>query len=200
MKFTSDAFGTVTGDPLLQGQRPTPAPTSATCGPSSGQLLATATFTGETASGWQQVNFATPVAINPNTTYVASYFAPKGHYSQRRRLLLHAARARTPTIGSVDSPPLHALRNTNGVGQRRLLVRRQQHVPDQHLRRRELLGRRRVHPAASRRRPARSTNVTATAGYASATVTWTAPTHGRPGHELHDHAVHRRRPRRRRRR
>ena len=49
---------------------------------SGGQLLASATFTGESASGWQQVNFAQPVTVNKNTTYIASYFAPKGHYSQ----------------------------------------------------------------------------------------------------------------------
>src|SRR5262249_9321659 len=30
----------------------------------AGSLLATATFANETASGWQQVNFATPVAIS----------------------------------------------------------------------------------------------------------------------------------------
>jgi hypothetical protein len=48
---------------------------------STGTLLATATFTNESASGWQQVNFGTPVAISPNTTYVASYFDPKGEYS-----------------------------------------------------------------------------------------------------------------------
>ena len=48
---------------------------------SSGTLLASATFANETASGWQQVNFSTPVAISANTTYVAAYLAPKGHYS-----------------------------------------------------------------------------------------------------------------------
>ncbi len=47
----------------------------------SGTLLATATFSGETASGWQQVSFAQPVAIAAGTTYVASYFAPQGNYS-----------------------------------------------------------------------------------------------------------------------
>ncbi len=47
----------------------------------SGQLLAQATFTGETATGWQEVSFATPVQINAGTTYVASYHAPKGRYS-----------------------------------------------------------------------------------------------------------------------
>jgi hypothetical protein len=48
---------------------------------SSGQLLATATFTNESASGWQQVSFANPVAITAGTTYIASYYAPHGHYS-----------------------------------------------------------------------------------------------------------------------
>ena len=44
----------------------------------NGNRLATATFSGETASGWQQVNFATPVAIQANAVYVASYFTPSG--------------------------------------------------------------------------------------------------------------------------
>ena len=48
---------------------------------SSGKLLATATFTSETGSGWQQVNFATPVAITAGTTYVASYHTNVGHYA-----------------------------------------------------------------------------------------------------------------------
>jgi hypothetical protein len=46
-----------------------------------GGLLATANFTNETASGWQQVFFATPVTITPGTTYVASYFTTSGFYS-----------------------------------------------------------------------------------------------------------------------
>jgi hypothetical protein len=48
---------------------------------SDGTRLATATFANETATGWQQVAFAAPVAISANTTYVASYFAPSGHYA-----------------------------------------------------------------------------------------------------------------------
>ena len=47
---------------------------------STGTLLATATFTNETASGWQQVNFATPVTITAGTTYVASYHT-SGNYA-----------------------------------------------------------------------------------------------------------------------
>ncbi len=40
---------------------------------SAGALLATAPFTAETASGWQEVTLATPIAITAGTTYVVSY-------------------------------------------------------------------------------------------------------------------------------
>lgn len=46
-----------------------------------GTNLATATFTGETTSGWQTVTFSTPVSVTAGTSYIASYFAPNGHYS-----------------------------------------------------------------------------------------------------------------------
>jgi hypothetical protein len=39
---------------------------------SSGQLLSTVTFAGETASGWQQQALTGPLSINANTTYVVS--------------------------------------------------------------------------------------------------------------------------------
>ena len=51
----------------------------------SGNRIATVTFTNETASGWQKVDLATPVAITANTTYVASYHAPQGNYSASSR-------------------------------------------------------------------------------------------------------------------
>ncbi|MGO4837227.1 DUF4082 domain-containing protein, partial [Rhizobiaceae sp. 2RAB30] len=47
---------------------------------STGTLLATATFTNETASGWQTVNLSQEVAIQANTTYVVSYHT-NGFYS-----------------------------------------------------------------------------------------------------------------------
>ena len=40
---------------------------------SAGGLLATASSTSETASGWQQVKLVTPVKISAGTTYVAAY-------------------------------------------------------------------------------------------------------------------------------
>jgi len=48
---------------------------------STGTLLASGTFTSETATGWQTLLFTTPVAITAGTTYVASYRAPNGQYS-----------------------------------------------------------------------------------------------------------------------
>ncbi|MEA5573574.1 N,N-dimethylformamidase beta subunit family domain-containing protein [Calothrix sp. UHCC 0171] len=45
----------------------------------TGELLASVTFTNETASGWQQQALTTPVAIDANTTYVVSVNA-NTHY------------------------------------------------------------------------------------------------------------------------
>ncbi|MDE3009409.1 MAG: DUF4082 domain-containing protein [Pseudomonadota bacterium] len=77
---------------------------------STGALLATATFTGETASGWQQVNFATPVAISAGAVYVASYHTNVGHYADNNGYFSGAG---------YDSAPLHALADgvsgANGV-------------------------------------------------------------------------------------
>src|SRR5439155_449006 len=67
---------------------------------SGGTLLAQATLSGETASGWQQVSFATPVAISANTTYIAAYFSTSGF----------AYDAGYFASAGVDNAPLHALR------------------------------------------------------------------------------------------
>jgi hypothetical protein len=71
--------------------------------------LATATFSGESASGWQQVNFSTPVAISANTTYIVSYHT-NGHYAADQNFF---------NGKGADLGPLHALANgvsgSNGV-------------------------------------------------------------------------------------
>jgi hypothetical protein len=66
----------------------------------TGTLLATATFSGETASGWQQVLFTTPVAVTANTTYVVSYHTDTGNYGFTGGAF---------TSAGVDNAPLHAL-------------------------------------------------------------------------------------------
>src|SRR5882672_2189475 len=72
----------------------------------TGALLAAVTFTQETASGWQQANFSTPVAITANTVYVASYQSANGHWSVNWNYF---------ATSGVNNPPLHALQNGNGA-------------------------------------------------------------------------------------
>jgi hypothetical protein len=47
---------------------------------SGGTLLGRVTFTGETASGWQQAKLATPIKVTANTWYVVSYNTKSGQY------------------------------------------------------------------------------------------------------------------------
>jgi hypothetical protein len=47
----------------------------------TGAVLATGTFSGETASGWQTLTFDSAVTVQTGSTYVAAYRAPNGHYS-----------------------------------------------------------------------------------------------------------------------
>jgi len=72
----------------------------------TGALLASVTFTGETASGWQQANFSTPVAITANTVYVASYGLTIGHFSANWNYF---------ATSGFNNAPLHALRTPDGV-------------------------------------------------------------------------------------
>jgi hypothetical protein len=98
VKFKSDVAGYISGIRFYKGAGNTGAHIGSLWSV-SGSLMGSATFQAETASGWQQVNFASPIAIAANTTYVASYYAPVGHYSNDNnyfaasgvdRLVLHA--------------------------------------------------------------------------------------------------------------
>jgi len=109
VKFKSDVAGSITGIRFYKAA----ANTGTHVGnlwTSSGTQLATATFSGETVSGWQQVLFSNPVLIATNTIYVASYHCTVGHYSEDDSYF---------AASGVDNPPLHALANgvsgPNGV-------------------------------------------------------------------------------------
>ncbi|MEU6864697.1 DUF4082 domain-containing protein [Streptomyces sp. NPDC046876] len=80
VKIRSSVPGSITGVRFYKSPANTGTHTGSLWS-STGQRLATGTFTNETASGWQQLNFSSPVPIKANTTYIASYFAPKGGYS-----------------------------------------------------------------------------------------------------------------------
>ena len=71
----------------------------------SGAILASAPFTStsSTPEGWQEVLFASPVAITANQTYIASYHAPGGHYSVNGSYFMAANQA------AFTRPPLRAL-------------------------------------------------------------------------------------------
>ena len=79
VRFTSSSAGTITGIKYYKGANDTGTHTGSLWS-STGTLLATATFTNETASGWQTVTFSNPVAIAAGTTYVASYHS-NGRYA-----------------------------------------------------------------------------------------------------------------------
>ena len=108
VKFTSSSSGFITGIRFYKGVNNTGTHVG-NLWSSSGALLASATFTGESGSGWQQVNFSSPVAITANTVYVASYFSPTGDFPVDRNYFNAA----------VNNPPLQALQNgassLNGV-------------------------------------------------------------------------------------
>lgn len=99
LKFRSDVAGYITGVRFYKGTVNTGVH-SGSLWSAAGDLLATATFINETASGWQQVIFSAPVAISANTTYIASYLAPNGGY---------AYDANAFATNGVDSGVLHAL-------------------------------------------------------------------------------------------
>ena len=80
VKFTAAVRGTVTGVRFYKSAANTGTHVGALWS-ATGALLASATFTNETASGWEQVNFSKPVEVLAGTTYVASYYAPVGHYA-----------------------------------------------------------------------------------------------------------------------
>jgi hypothetical protein len=67
----------------------------------NGQLLATGTFTSETATGWQTLTFQTPVAIAADTVYIASYHTGSGYLVSFNG----------PQDLGADNGPLHALRD-----------------------------------------------------------------------------------------
>ena len=99
MRFRSSTAGRISGIRFYKGS----ANTGTHVGhlwSRTGTLLATATFTNETASGWQQVRFGTPVDIAADTTYVASYHAPRGNYASNVDYF---------TLAGVDNGPLRAL-------------------------------------------------------------------------------------------
>jgi hypothetical protein len=178
VKFKTDTFGYVTGIRFDKAA----ANTGTHVGnlwTASGQLLASATFAGESGSGWQQVNFTQPVALNTNTTYIASYFAPKGHYSADGAYFYTVPQIGQP-LSHLDSPPLHAIQDTNGVVNGVYSYSGSSTFPALSSNASNYWVDPVFSPQTFTNPPGQVTSVNATAGYASANLSWNAPTSGDP--------------------
>ena len=90
VKFQTSFAGSVTGIRFYKAAANTGTHTGSLWS-ANGTRLAQVTFSNESASGWQTARFSTPVSIAPGTTYVASYYAPNGHYSVTSSGLMTAA-------------------------------------------------------------------------------------------------------------
>ena len=144
VKFRSDVAGQITGIRFYKG--------SGNTGTHVGHLWTQhghqpgdRDLPGETTTGWQQATFAAPITITANTTYVASYYAPSGHYAVDGGYF---------ATKGVDNGSLHALQDGVDGAQRPLPVRQRRRVPHEHLPVVQLLGGRRLHrrPPRTRRR------------------------------------------------
>ena len=99
VKFQSTVAGYILGIRFYKGTG-NEGPHVGNLWSASGQLLASAPFIVESEMGWQEVRFAAPVAIEADTTYVASYHAPAGNYAADKGYFAQA---------DALNPPLRAL-------------------------------------------------------------------------------------------
>ena len=78
LKFSASVNGTVSALRYYKGSQDSGTHVGSLWS-SAGTLLAQVTFSGETASGWQQMALAPPVPILAGTTYVVSYHSNGGY-------------------------------------------------------------------------------------------------------------------------
>src|SRR5450432_123086 len=87
MKFQSSLSTSVTGvrfyklPNMLGNLTPPPAAHTGVLYDAGGVALGTVDFAGETASGWQDQKFATPIAITAGLTYTIAVFMSDGFYT-----------------------------------------------------------------------------------------------------------------------
>ena len=175
VKFQSSTFGQINGIRFYKATTNTGTHVGSLW-TATGQLLASATFANETASGWQSVTFSSPVAITSNTTYVAGYLAPNGHYSGSNSYLYPAPAPNALGGAMTNSPPLKALTNAqspNGV----YAYTGTTTFPTNTFGASNYWVDVSFSPSSP---PGQVTGVSATAGKGSATLTWSAPTTGGP--------------------
>ena len=126
---------------------------------STGSLLASGTFSNETASGWQELDFSTPVAVTAGTTYVASYFTTSGHYAATANGL--ASAVTNGPLTALASGGVYTYNSANAFPSS--TYQASNYWVDV------------VYSLSATTLPGAPTGVSASPGNASATVSWTAP-------------------------
>ncbi len=111
VKFRTDKGGIIKGIRFYKGGLANGGTHKGSLWSQSGTLLATATFAGESNSGWQEVLFTTPVSVTANTTYVASYFAPQGNYSKSENFFTNSPFTNGNSLTALQ----HTVGEPNGV-------------------------------------------------------------------------------------
>ncbi|MFI5937437.1 DUF4082 domain-containing protein [Actinoplanes sp. NPDC051494] len=106
VKFVPDVPGFVTAVRFYKGAGNTGTHTGSLWS-ADGNRLITGTFTGESSAGWQTLKFSRPYEVQPDTTYIASYYAPVGHY---------AADALAFSLTDWNAAPLRAPRSASAGG------------------------------------------------------------------------------------
>jgi hypothetical protein len=104
VRFTPSVAGYVSGVKFFKSAANT-GTHRGTLWSAAGTALASGTFTGESATGWQTLVFSSPVPVQAGTTYTASYLAPRGHYAATANFF----------TGAHSRGPLVAPATTNGV-------------------------------------------------------------------------------------
>ena len=162
VKFRADVDGQVTGLRFYKAAANTGTHVG-TLWSAAGGVLRQATFTNESASGWQHVVFSSPVAVTAGTTYVASYYAPNGHYSAVSGAFSNAV-DNGPLRGLADSTSSNGVFRYGSTGFPTNTYNAANYYVD-------VL----FQPPGA---PGAATGVSATAAPAAAQVSWTAPSSG----------------------
>jgi hypothetical protein len=106
VRFKADVNGYISGVRFYKGATNTGVHVGSLW-TTAGTKLATVTFSGESASGWQQATFSSPVPVTAGTTYVVSYHTNVGRYSYTTGVFSNG--------GALNSGPLHAPTGSNGA-------------------------------------------------------------------------------------
>ena len=116
VKFKTDTVRPDQRHPLLQGVAPTPARTSAASGLRAASCSPRRRSPARAPPAGRRSPSRARSRSLPNTTYVAGYFAPIGHYSATSSYFYPPPAPNAARRSSLDSAPLHALGNNNAAG------------------------------------------------------------------------------------